>query len=143
MPPHDPGPADPRRLWTGRPSAGLDFVFHNPFRFHYNGVRVDPSRQKPESRKKEMERQTRGTVEVVTLSGDISAASALQIADQLDALVASAFHRLVLEMAAVRFIDSSGLSMLAPGAPGQVTVPSRPRLSLGKVTHLTDFPILG
>jgi len=51
-------------------------------------------------------------VAVVTLSGDVDAASAGALRDAFDALVARGQHRFVIDLAGVPFMDSSGLASL-------------------------------
>ena len=60
----------------------------------------------------ELSHETRGAVEVVTLSGKLDATVASTARDKLRALIDGGRERLVIDLAAVSFVDSSGLSAL-------------------------------
>lgn len=51
-------------------------------------------------------------VTVVTVSGTLEAVSAPALGEQLDALLAAGAQRFVIDLAGVRFLDSSGIAVL-------------------------------
>ena len=57
-------------------------------------------------------RCSEGEVEVVTLVGDLNAAIAGTTHEEIQGVIDSGRARLVLDLAQVRFVDSSGLSVL-------------------------------
>lgn len=59
-----------------------------------------------------LERRAEGNVEVVTLAGNLNAAVATQTRDEILGVIKSGRTRLVLDLGDVRFVDSSGLSVL-------------------------------
>ncbi len=60
----------------------------------------------------QVSRRAEGAAEIVTLSGTLDASVAPEVRDQLKRIVAEGRVRLVLDLANVNFIDSSGLSAL-------------------------------
>lgn len=75
-----------------------------------------------------IERRAEGAAEIVTLTGTLDAAVAQEVRDALKKIVAEGRTRLVIDLGAVAFIDSSGLSALvtafkaARGAGGDVAL---------------------
>lgn len=59
-----------------------------------------------------LDRRSEGSVEVVTLAGNLNAAVATQTRDEILGVIESGRTRLVLDLGDVRFVDSSGLSVL-------------------------------
>lgn len=57
-------------------------------------------------------RRSEGDVEVVRLAGDLNAAVAGPTKDEIQRVIDSGRSRLVLDLEDVRFVDSSGLSVL-------------------------------
>jgi anti-sigma B factor antagonist len=60
----------------------------------------------------ELEETRSGGVDVVSVSGEIHLSTAPCFRERLDAIIDAADGRLVLDLSAVEFIDSTGLSVL-------------------------------
>lgn len=89
------------------------------------------------------------TGEVIALSGDLDAHTAPQLDEAINALVQSGTGRIVLQMAEVGFVDSSGLrSMIRARNEGGNTrdvviqSPSAATLRLLEITGMTDHFVI-
>lgn len=51
-------------------------------------------------------------VYVLSFGGDIDVASAVTVRDALDRVIAAGYHRVVLDLGEVRFLDSTGLGVM-------------------------------
>lgn len=59
-----------------------------------------------------VQRESRGTIEVVTVAGDVDAATAPQVRDVVDEALAASTESLVVDLTPVGFMDSAGLTLL-------------------------------
>ncbi len=87
-------------------------------------------------------RRSQGDVEVVTLAGDLNAAVAGVTRDEIQGVIDSGRSRLVLDLEDVRFVDSSGLSVLvaalkAARAVGGDVVLAGLKPEVESIIHLT------
>lgn len=89
-----------------------------------------------------LERRTDGSVEVVHLAHRLDASNAPEVRDELDSLMDRGRHLLALNLDAVSFVDSSGLSVFvhavkaARAAGGNVNL-IQPNPAVRSVLELT------